>query len=163
MKHLIGLIICIQLTACSMMSPYEENFGCRNKDKMGKCISPAQAYQEALSGQELYPHMQQDGGDEEAKKPVASVAGTAATGTVSSYQELEYRQLHALIGKSKLPLVSAPKVLRTLILSYRVGEDKSSKLYMPRFIYSFLDQGKFNLGGTKQIYQETLAMPLFGE
>ena len=142
-----------------MFNPYEEKFGCRNKDKMGKCISPAQAYKEALSGRELYPHMTADTADA-AKKPVTSTA-IASTSEPSSYQELEYRQLHTLIKKPKTPLVSQPKVLRTLILSYTTGTDKNAKLYMPRYIYSFLDQGKFNIGRRGIAPQETVTTPLF--
>ena len=148
------------LTSCAMFNPYEEEFGCRNKDKMGKCISPAQAYKEALSGKEIYPHMSQDLEDGDEKKLAASTA-TASTSKTSSYQELEYRELHSLINKPQIPLVSKPKVLRTLILSYSTGKDKDAKLYMPRFVYSFLDQGKFNLGRGGIAPQEVLNTPLF--
>jgi len=40
------------------------------------------------------------------------------------------------------PLVRPPQVLRTLIVSYTVGES----LYMPRYVFYFADEARFVIG-----------------
>jgi len=57
-------------------------------------------------------------------------------------RDARYRELAGVIENPVTPLVRAPKILRTLIVSYSAG----NTLYMPRFVYYFAEDAQFVLG-----------------
>ena len=63
-------IALLMLGGCSLM-PYENEFACRMKNNMGKCISVADAYEEAVTGESKGPYLvPASEQDEEAQAPV---------------------------------------------------------------------------------------------
>ncbi len=61
------------------------------------------------------------------------------------YQDAVYDQLAAIIEEPVTPMVAPAKTVRTLILPYADPKGEG-RLYMPRFIYSLLEQPRFVLG-----------------
>ena len=147
-----AVVISLFLTACSTLIPYEENFACRNRDNLGKCIDVEKAYDEAAEDIHRYPHF-----DEKAKGTTAPEPGAypgsstgqpnSVTGAFHTYKEREYNELAALIEQPVTPMVKPPRVIRTLIFPY-VGrqDDTNGYLYMPRYVYSILEEKQWVIG-----------------
>ncbi|WP_339145176.1 type IV conjugative transfer system lipoprotein TraV [Pseudoalteromonas galatheae] len=147
-KIILPLFIAGSLSACSL-APYEEDFACRKKDQLGKCISMQQAYEEAVTGEEIYPPMkpasEQDSENINNSLPLEngksnSHGNLAYDRYVNSY----YNEISSLVDKPVTPMVKQAKTVRTLILPYSNSSDNS--LYMERYIYSIVEENQFVLG-----------------
>ncbi len=137
---LTSLFIAMSAAACAVL-PYEDDFACKNED-FGQCIHPENAYRDAVG---------------------ATVGSDASRGNVSAnpkrrearkyqanhgydgYQDAVYRQLASIVDAPVTPMIAPAKTVRTLILPY-ADKDGAGRLYMPRFVYSVLEQPRFVLG-----------------
>ncbi len=174
MKKLTLCLVLSVLGGCSLV-PYENEFSCNLQDNFGKCISVEAAYEEAVTGVEKYPHMtrasnqarqaraernESVSGPQRAKEqPIAvsssqlerlpsPAAGTTATAPASAYsgfRDQVYDQLGTLIQAPTTPMIKPPRSVRTMILPYS-SELKRNRLYMPRFVYSIVEEPRFVMG-----------------
>lgn len=118
---------------------------------MGKCINIEQAYDEAKSGEVIYPHFDVDGKYSKKKPQSASNSGAVIQprSSYSNYKSAEYDELSKLITSPLTPVVRPPKIIKTLVIAYRQGQGKSSILYMPRYVFSILEESDFVMGDSE--------------
>lgn len=147
MKHIvIFLVFTASLAGCSL-APYEEEFACRKKDQLGKCISMQDAYEEAVTGKNMHPSIikkSEQNGEEPSSSSVASVAATpneAYDRYVNSY----YNEITSMVDNPVTPLVKQAKTIRTLILPYP-GTGDSKTLWMERYAYTIVEEPNFVMG-----------------
>ncbi len=171
------LTVCLALSVlggCSLV-PYENEFSCNLEDNFGKCISVEDAYEEAVTGVEKYPHMvraseqnrqarserqtQRSGSQRVKEQPIgasarsverlpATAAGVAIpppASAYSGYRDQVYDQLGTMVQAPKTPMIKPPRAVRTMILPYS-SELQRNRLYMPRYIYSIVDEPRFVMG-----------------
>lgn len=146
-------VVCLSalsMSACaSLFSAYDSKFSCKNSDH-GGCSHPLDAYEDARS--ELTPTF--DGTPNIAL--VEMVEEQLAHGEhghvlapraneYRSYQDASYGELEALIAAPDTPVLAPAKTVRTLILPY-TDPKSSDRLYMPRYVYSVLENSRFVLG-----------------
>jgi conjugal transfer pilus assembly protein TraV len=138
----------MSLSACaSVFSSYESEFSCKNSDH-GGCTHPLEAYEEARS---------QSGSDFGAGSVTAEIieedlddmphghAQAQERSDYQSYQDASYSELENLVANPDTPVLAPAKTVRTLILPY-TDPRSSDRLYMPRYIYSVLENSRFVLG-----------------
>ncbi|ENU4835457.1 TraV family lipoprotein [Escherichia coli] len=137
------------LAGCSMM-PYHNDFACKLEDGYGKCISSDDAYTEATTGVNMGHAITEDGVADDPKGSAAEKAAPAAANSKTSdpayqqYRDRVYQQISKLIDAPQTPVVTPPKVVRTLILSYSPNLDDQTA-YMPRYVFTMLNGPKFVL------------------
>lgn len=127
------------MSACaSVFSSYESDFSCKNSD-FGNCESPMQAYNRAIgahtdpAAQVVTPDGEHD--HHHAEKQT----------DFEGYQNAVYGEVAELVKEPDTPILVAPKTVRTLVMPYS-DPNKSDRLYMPRYVYSILEDSKFVLG-----------------
>lgn len=143
------------LSACSTMgsllSPYPEKFSCKNEDH-GQCIHPERAYEDARAGasSKSDPRVTSDksmlGGTRPSSRTFPGRSGRAKT-AYEDYRTSVYRELRGLIEAPVTPMLKSPRTVRTLILPYS-DRARPDRLYMPRYVYSVLDQPVWIIGNT---------------
>lgn len=144
------MIFSFVLSGCSLL-PYENSSSCNMKKQYGKCIDVEGAYKESVTGEEsdapkLYKLS--EGQDEDEAESVGNSEKTKINNSESfyrSYQDERYKLLGSMIKEPKTPMLSPPKTVRTLIISYSPDYDKR-RLYMPRYVFSIVEDSKFILG-----------------
>ncbi len=149
-----GVISSLLLMSCSTLIPYEENFACRNRDNLGKCLDVDRAYGEAVDDTHHYGHFDENAGagnspvHADGDPGVSDRDSDRVTRAFRSYKQREYRELSSLIESPVTPVVKPPRVIRTLILPYAGTRDDRNKqyLYMPRYVYSILEEERWVLG-----------------
>lgn len=131
-------------TGCSIL-PYDNDFGCKLKNNYGKCISSLDTYDEAVTGNDKGNAIG-DEGVVEGKSQEASANSKASHSdpAYDNYRARVYQQLSSMIDQPETPMVKQAKVIRTLILGYSPSSDKRIA-YMPRYVYSMLDEPSFVL------------------
>ena len=174
MKKLTLLLAISLLGGCSLV-PYENEFSCNLQDNFGKCISVEDAYEEAVTGVEKYPHMTRASeqarqaradrtdkltGPQRVKEHPIAVSASDSTPTptteanpsfsppqsaYSGYRDQVYNQLGTMIQAPRTPMIKPPRSVRTMILPYS-SELKRNRLYMPRFVYSIVEEPRFVMG-----------------
>lgn len=169
MKKLTLCLMAITISGCSLV-PYENEFSCQLEDNYGKCINVESAYEEAVTGVERYPHMQKaseqnrearaereiSGSSRVKEQPIGTSKGktpsTAAVQVIvpepsaySGYRDAVYDQLGSLVAQPRTPMIKPPRAVRTMILPYS-SELKKDRIYMPRFIYSIVEEPRFVMG-----------------
>lgn len=135
------LLVTFFVSGCSIM-PYENDYSCRIKDNFGKCMSIQQSY-DGSKGQDLEPGTHNRisiNGEKRNSRSSKSVA----TSSQDEYLQSLYSEMADLIHQPETPMVKPAKTIRTLILSYSGTTDKKT-LYMPRFVYSIVDDAEFIL------------------
>lgn len=159
MRVIFSTCVILMLSGCSLL-PYESEFSCRLKDNYGKCISVDDAYTEAVTGQSkgkpMIPPSERgfwQGDDDEAKEAdeknhSLSVNPQASSGDYTGYRSEVYRAMQGLLKQPETPMIKPAKTVRTLILSYGANNDKK-RLYMPRYIYSIVEEPQFVFGQYK--------------
>lgn len=143
-KKLILVGALISLSACaSVFSAYDTEFSCKNDDH-GGCTHPLEAYEQARS--EVEPSFDQAGNHEkdEAHHHETDEATTDDT-PYETYQDAVYGELTALLKEPETPVLRPAKTIRTLILP-AIEPDKQQQLFMPRYVFSVLENPKFVLG-----------------
>lgn len=168
----LTLVGASMLAGCRTLAPYESRFMCEGSEDFGQCMNVQRAYDTAVQGEaangapraplwEYTPSR-----DRRARKPAtpdarelrapesaqplrivdASVQRTAFTPREGAdlYREMQYREMAGLIEAPVTPLVKAPTVLRTLVVSYTAERT----LFMPRYVYYFADEARFVMGET---------------
>ena len=135
------LFLTLLLTGCSLL-PYENEFACRKTDDLGKCISVEEAYKEAVTGQSQHPTIQAKKSKTKPSEPQAALSVDEA---YTQYQAQVYREMATLIEAPRTPMLKPAKTLRTLILSYSPNAD-NKVFYMPRYVYSIIDDPGWVLG-----------------
>ncbi len=154
------LLAIVMMTSACGSTPYREDFACSLKDDYGKCIDLQGAYREAVNGVDSgAARLSQKG------KPVEPLQGTASTSAndaaasdanwtsntsadldhYGAYRSALYQQLRSMLRAPTTPMIRAPRTVRTLILSYEKRDD-SSRLYMPRYVFSIHQGPSFVLG-----------------
>ncbi|AUQ43813.1 TraV family lipoprotein [Yersinia ruckeri] len=137
------------LSGCGIL-PYHNDFACKLEDGYGKCISSADAYDEAVTGINKGKEITDSGVKDDPKASAAKAASsaTAANSSVAydKYRDRVYQQLTQLIAQPQTPVVKPAKVVRTLIMSYSPSMD-GSVAYMPRYVFSMLEGSQFVLTG----------------
>mgnify|MGYP000648663231 CR=1 FL=1 len=144
------VLITILLTGCSIV-PYEEEFACKRKNNLGKCISALEAYEEAVTGVEKAPYMvpaseqdDEDNKEDETKRKVNHLmVNNNKPSEYTSYLNGYYSELKELVDDPKTPMVRQARKVRTLVLPYNPSE---KVIYMDRYIYSILDEPLFVMG-----------------
>ena len=156
-----ALLVSVALitTACGS-TPYREDFACSLKDDYGKCIDVQGAYREAVNGVDSgAARLSQKG---KPVEPLQRTASTSANGAAASdanwtsntsadldhygaYRSALYEELRSMLRAPATPMVRAPQTIRTLIVSYEKRDD-SSRLYMPRYVFSISEGPRFVLG-----------------
>ena len=156
MRNLTIFLLIILCTSCSFY-PYENKVACRLADSSGKCISVTDAYDEARSGEEKFAAIKKgEHITDKEKKRLSSKAtkkSSYAKGVdvdyflkpAERYQNSKYEQLSALIDEPITPMLTPPKTIRTLIISYSKHND-GKVLYMPRYVYSIVEDSSFIMG-----------------
>lgn len=147
--NLVLLCGVVLLSGCSLL-PYESASSCNMEKQYGKCIDVEGAYQESVTGEdsgapELYKISE---GKNKDKKNDNSVVGTSIKANESqyvTYQNERYKVLGDMIKEPNTPMLSPPKTVRTLIISYSPDYDRK-RLYMPRYVFSIVEDSKFVLG-----------------
>lgn len=140
----------LSLSACaSVFSSYESDFSCKNSDH-GGCAHPLDAYEEARN--EDAPAFGVDKVkasieivDEHLGHEAHDHARTIELSDYQSYQDATYSELEALVAAPDTPVLAPAKTVRTLILPY-TDPKSTERLYMPRYIYSVLENSHFVLG-----------------
>ncbi len=173
MKRFVLPALVLLTSGCSLM-PYENEFACRLKNNLGKCISVAEAYEEAVTGVEKAPYMtpasEQESHDDTPReplahqrnkeryehlnqpyspvpKPVASaqVAPPPPQAAYPGYRDAVYTKLKGLVEQPQAPMVAAPRTVRTMILPYTSSLERN-RLWMPRYVYNIVQEPYFILG-----------------
>ena len=161
MKFLI-IFICVAVTGCSSIVPYEENFACRKKDNLGKCIGMQDAYEEAITGEEQHPYIKpaSEANSEDMITYAAQKKSSIQTKSSAylSYIDAYYNELSSIVNKPVSPMIKQAKTIRTLILPYvgtsYSGSSYSGKsytgtkktLWMERYAYTIVEEPNFILG-----------------
>lgn len=152
------VIATLLLTGCQALVPYDSEFACAKSHDYGKCMDVQSAYEEARAGEPLdagptepatpfrqgksrTPSTPQSARPAELRGDLVREAFEPGDAT-ARLRDARYRELAGLIEDPVTPLVRAPKVLRTLIVSYSAGD----ALYMPRYMYYFGEDAQFVLG-----------------
>lgn len=144
------------LAGCKALVPYDSEFACAKSHDYGQCMDVQSAYEHARANE----------GPASAGSPGSQFKPGARTPTgrttttrveqrgallrevyepadqATRLREARYREIAGLIENPVTPVVRAPKVLRTLIVSYSAGDT----LYMPRFVYTIAEDSRFVLG-----------------
>lgn len=145
-RVLISLLVAT-LTGCSML-PYENDYSCRLKDNYGKCISVESAYTEAVTGESqgepMKPKSKQRFGSRAKSNETTQLSKNPAN-AYDNYRDRTYQQLSEMIKQPNTPLLQPPKVIRTLVVSYSPSS-KQDTLYMPRYVYTVIQDPKWVLG-----------------
>lgn len=139
-------IALVGLSACtSLFSAYDSDFSCKNSDH-GSCAHPLSAYEQARNG------LSADHAVQSMVEPRSDHADGEShdhellpKSDYQSYQEAVYSELQGLVSDPDTPILAPAKIVRTLILPY-TDPKQSSRLYMPRYVYSVLENSKFVLG-----------------
>ena len=151
----ISLMIMPTLSSCSLIYPYENKVACRLDGSTGKCISIEDAYEEAVTGVEKYKSL--ENGDHIREKQLVDSTKSSKKSNRNrgkgeymgslrmSYHETRLQEIAALIEEPVTPMLSPPKTIRTLFISYTNGTDTNT-LYMPRYVYSIVEHSQFILG-----------------
>lgn len=165
----IFVLLVTGLTACSFY-PYQNKVACRLSDTSGKCISVQDAYDEAVTGIETYPHLKK--GKQTKKKkaissnvkshPTSSESNQEPSARAENYITAKYNELAKLIKAPITPMLSPPKTVRTLIISYSKHNDRTI-LYMPRYVYSIVEDATFVMGDYLNQSQPPIPLGLIQE
>ena len=140
----------LPLCACaSLFSAYDSDFSCKNSDH-GGCAHPLEAYEQARAEEAptfaAAPGLAASGGaDKHLEHDSHDLGRVAQSNDYQSYQDVSYSELGALIGAPQTPVLAPAKTVRTLILPY-TDPNSSEHLYMPRYVYSVLENARFVLG-----------------
>ena len=146
------------LSACAV-TPYDSDFSCKSDD-YGQCIHPEGAYAVALANTVGNARPVDVNPDLDATEPVnrrqrkrrdrsrrraiqAQPLGPATP--YEGYQEAMYREVTGLVEQPVTPMLTKPKVVRTLIMPY-AGKGSDDVLYMPRYIYTIIEGPRFVMG-----------------
>lgn len=130
------------LAGCGpILNPYEEHFKCKAPAEDGKCLDTPSAYLEAR-----YPEPAPVGN---VTCPDCPKGAPAPTTTLSTTPPLDarYRILADLLEEPEKPLLQPPKILRVLMLPY---EGESGELFMTRYVYLQVENGKWLLTEQKE-------------
>lgn len=153
---LVGIAV---LPGCRVLVPYDSEFACAKSHDYGKCMDVQSAYEDARAnegsprapsqpGSKFKPGTQHAPGRQQPSGTPPELRGEllreayVPADNAARLREARYRELAGLIENPVTPLVRAPKVLRTLIVSYSAG----NTLYLPRFVYYFAEEAQFVLG-----------------
>ena len=131
--------LAIGLSACaSTFSSYDSNFSCKNSDH-GGCEHPMVAYEKARSMAAQYPSDAIGDDDLDSALP----AGDRA---YDGYKDALYGELETLVRGPGTPIIVPAKTVRTLILPYTDPSNGDQRLYMPRYVFTVLEEARFVLG-----------------
>jgi len=156
-KTMVIALGALTLTSCGLY-PYQNKVACRLQDASGKCLSVSDAYDEAVTGDEKYAYLRKrkhitekqllDTGKSEATHRKRSggerLPSKRASGAAQHYNAQRLDMIARLINEPTTPMLSPPKTVRTLVISY-TNRANSNTLYMPRYIYSIVEQSRFVL------------------
>lgn len=166
LKILSLLLVTAVLSGCSML-PYESGSSCTMQKKYGKCIDVEGAYKEAVTGEDSGApelHKLSDGKSKRTKQSDAVIKVETEKSNVirandyRGYQDARYQTLTDIISEPNAPMLSPPRTVRTLIISYTPNQDKK-RLYMPRYVYSIIEESEFVLG--QYLYKNDAGMNIF--
>ena len=148
------------LTGCAgILNPYDSEFTCPETNK-GKCIGVRDAYDESLTGLDEYGETCSDDDceereerednkkDEKKKEKLEEKKNhTFASEPERLYYDSVYKEMAGLIQEPSTPVALPPRIIRALIFPYASDKDKNNVLYMPRYIYFFVeDRPKWIVG-----------------
>ncbi|MGK7345009.1 MAG: TraV family lipoprotein [Candidatus Nitrospinota bacterium M3_3B_026] len=112
------------LSSCAtIMNPYNEDFSCPDTDN-GKCVGVPEAYDESANR----PCLECDAGEGDVSPARAE------------YMESLYERLREGISEPAPPAMTAPKVLRVLLLPY---EGSGGALYEARYVFMMVDSPRW--------------------
>ncbi|MEY8201158.1 MAG: TraV family lipoprotein, partial [Colwellia sp.] len=141
-------ITVINLQACSIFLPYEDEFSCNKQDNLGKCVSAEEAYIEMTTGESsapyMKPHSEKSSDDIEDEKNSYSSQNTYRNnGGYSSYLDAQYEEVAGLLTDNVTPIIKPVKTAELLILPY---SENRNILKGERFINVILEDPGFVMG-----------------
>ncbi|MFC3052348.1 TraV family lipoprotein [Kordiimonas pumila] len=142
-------LVCFLGACSSTFSSYDSSFSCKNSDH-GGCEHPGTAYQNALQ------NMEDTAAPRESGEKAGDISGQG--GSYEGYKGAVYKELQALIESPVTPMVAPAKTVRTLILPHTDRRDGDQRLYMPRYIFSVVEEARFVLEGTVHPYRSSPMM-----
>ncbi|WP_429885537.1 TraV family lipoprotein [Geoalkalibacter halelectricus] len=126
------------LSGCGWLNPYHEDFDCRARDDLGRCVDSMTAYADALYLEGFDNRAPQSSFDPALFGEYVDPSGR------NLYQARLYRQYAELLSEPQTPVLAPPKVLRVLILPYQTRE---GELMMPRYVFVKVDEAQWVLDG----------------
>jgi len=154
MYRLLTIIaIFITLPSCSTMFPYEDEFACKRKNNMGKCVSSMQAYDEIVNGDSgRYPYAK-PASEQDDEVEVKTDMSAPDSGYLQ-YLQANYEQQKRLLDSPITPMIMTPTVLEILVMSYKSSNNR--QLNGSRYIHVIVEDAKFIMGD----YLEPKLMPI---
>jgi len=148
-KLLVTSMLFVFLCAgCSLLNPYEKEFSCPQKEK-GKCVSVKDAYKESLHKKWRINSGNTEDSDKEGTgnanegEPAQKKEEVSVDSQKREYEQAVFGKLKGLLKEPETPMITAPKIMRVLLLPYK---GQSNELYMSRYIYFIADQPKWIMG-----------------
>ena len=137
------LVTFFLFTGCaSVLNPYDSEFKCKETHK-GKCVGVHDAYEESLTGLDEYEEACSDDDCKDKKTRKDLLIEKKNHAYVSKperiYYDSVYREMAGLIQDPSTPVALPPKIIRALIFPYS-DTGKSNVLYMPRYLYFFVEE-----------------------
>ena len=124
-------------TGCAL-TPYEASFQCPLSSDFGHCTDVGGAYDAAVAGARSLPPPR------DIKRAVHRSRRTPVpVGIPDIAPHARYAQLASAIDTPPSPLLTPPKVLRTLVVSY---QDTDRTLFQPRYMFYLATESEFVLG-----------------
>lgn len=158
MKKIIITTILFSLTGCSFL-PFNDESACVLDGNYGQCINGEQAYEEAISGEELFGnYIGEDGiSDKEPGKTPENDGEYGKSQPIhndkfshvkdKSFIRLKdsvYNKIKQMVDQPVTPMLRPTKVVSTLVLNYQSNGDKTT-MYGHRYVYSILKDSEFIL------------------
>lgn len=156
MKKIILVIGFLALNGCSLI-PFADESACSLEGNYGQCINGEQAYEEAISGEEIFGNYIGEDGIVQESPTESNKNGSSSEGTLHSdkfshvkdksfirMKDSIYNEIKGLVDEPITPMLRPTKVVSTLILNYQSSGDKTNQ-YMPRYVISILKEPEFIL------------------
>ena len=136
-RQIVFFVALAVLSGCAL-TPYEESFQCPLSSDFGHCTDVGGAYDAAVTGARSLPPPR-----DITRAAHRSRRTPVSVGIPDGDQQPRYAQLTSLIDTPPSPLLTPPKVLRTLVVSY---QDTDRTLFQPRYMFYLASESEFVLG-----------------
>ncbi|GHG07082.1 TraV family lipoprotein [Thalassotalea marina] len=160
------LVAFVAMSGCSSLIPYEEEFGCKRSNNMGKCISTEEAYKEMTTGGDAAPYAKPASlkDDDESDHAQTSAKGDSQNikkpniGYVQ-YLDANYKETAKLLNSSITPVISTGDTIKIVLVPNQINE---KMLLSERTLYLIVENPKFIMGDYL-IEKKTPISTIFGE
>ncbi|CDT76396.1 TraV family lipoprotein [Vibrio crassostreae] len=148
----------LSLTGCSFL-PFNDESACVLEGNYGQCINGEQAYEEAVSGEEIFGNYIGEDGISDNEPGSIPANSESSNGELpihndkfshvkdKSFIRLKdsvYNEIKQMVDQPVTPMLRPTKVVSTLVLNYQSNGDKTT-MYGHRYVYSILKDSEFIL------------------